>query len=154
MSALPVPRWAVSFADLTMLLLAYFVLLHIGDERTVMAGARAAFSSKAARGPLFEAPAAAMFEPGEARLKPEARRRLDEAGRQAAAARVRLVVASAGRAGAGSRFDGWELGAARAAAVARALAGAGIRESDIEIVMPPSRATATGAQRLTVEPAG
>jgi flagellar motor protein MotB len=154
-SALPIPRWAVSFADLTMLLLAYFVLLHIGDERTVMAGARAAFAGKAAAGPLFEAPAAAMFEPGEARLKPEARLRLAGAARKAAAGRARLVVASAGRAPAASRFDGWELGAARAAAVARALADAdaGIRESDIEIVMPPSRAAA-GPQRLTVETAG
>ena len=81
MSALPVPRWAVSFADLVMLLLAYFVLLHIGDERTVLAGARAAFSGKAAAGPLFEAPAASLFEPGEARLKPGARLHLAEAAR-------------------------------------------------------------------------
>jgi flagellar motor protein MotB len=154
-SALPVPRWAISFADLTMLLLAYFVLLHIGDERVVMAGARAAFSGKPADGgPLFEAKAASMFEPGEARLKPEARLRLAAAARRAAAGKGRLVVASAGRAGSGSRFDGWELGAARAAAVARALAGAGIRESDIEIVIPPSRAAAAGEQRLTVALAG
>ena len=154
MSALPVPRWAVSFADLTMLLLAYFVLLHIGDERTVMAGARAAFSAELAGRPLFEAPAATMFEPGEARLKPDTRLRLVETARKAAAGKTRLIVASAGRAPTASRFDGWELGAARAAAVARALASAGIRESDIEIVMPPSRARATGEQRLTVEPAG
>ena len=66
---------------------------------------------------------------------------------------MRLVVARSGRAPAARRFDGWELGAARAAAVARALAGAGIRESDIEIVMPP-RDDAAGEQRLTVERAG
>lgn len=154
MSALPVPRWAVSFADLTMLLLAYFVLLHMGDERIVMAGARAAFSARAARGPLFEAPAAAIFEPGEARLKPDARLRLAEAARKAVAGKTRLIVASAGRAPSASRFDGWELGAARTAAVARALAGAGIRESDIEIVVPPPRAAAAGEQRLRVEVAG
>ena len=154
MSSLSVPRWAISFADLTLLLLAYFVLLHIGDERKVMAGARAAFSAKGAGGPLFEAPAASIFEPGEARLKPDARLRLADAARKAAAARMRLVVASSGRAPAASRFDGWELGAARAAAVARALAGAGIKESDIAIVMPPPRAAAAGEQRLTVERAG
>ena len=140
MSALPVPRWAISFADLTMLLLAYFVLLHIGDERVVMAGARAAFAGKpGGGGPLFEARAASMFEPGEARLKPEARLRLAAAARKAAAGKGRLVVASAGRGGAGSRFDGWELGAARAAAVARALADAGVKESRIDIVIPSLR---------------
>ena len=154
MSSLSVPRWAISFADLTMLLLAYFVLLHIGDERVVMAGARAAFSGKREGGLLFEASAASIFEPGEARLTPDARLRLAEAARKAAGGKARLVVASAGRARGGSRFDGWELGAARAAAVARALAGAGIKEKDIEIVLPPSRAAARGEQHLSVEAVG
>ena len=135
-----------------MLLLAYFVLLHIGDERMVMAGAHAAFSGKPAAGPLFDAPAASMFEPGEARLKPDARRRLAEAGRKAASAKARLIVAEH-RPG-GRRQPLRRLGARRRPRRRRRRARSrarAMKESDIEIVMPPSRAAAAGDQRLTVE---
>jgi flagellar motor protein MotB len=153
MSAFPVPRWAVSFADLTMLLLAYFVLLHSADERTVVAAAHAAFAGDPAGGPLVDGPADAWFEQGEARLRPQARARLIAAARNAAPD-GRLLVESIGRAPAGSRFDGWELGAARAAAVARALADAGVKESRIEIIIPALRRGAQASeQRLIVRTA-
>jgi flagellar motor protein MotB len=153
MSAFPVPRWAVSFADLTMLLLAYFVLLHSADERTVVAAAHAAFAGEPTGGPLVDGPADAWFEPGEARLRPQAHVRLAAAAHKAGS-EGRLVVESVGRAPAGSRFDGWELGAARAAAVARALADAGVKEGRIEITIPPLRPSAqASAQRLTVRTA-
>lgn len=150
MSAFPVPRWAVSFADLTMLLLACFVLLHAADRKTVIAAAHAAFSDKPAGGPLLEGPADTWFEPGEARLKPQARLRLQAVALKAGT-NDRLAVESIGRAPAGSRFDGWELGAARAAAVARALADAGVKESRIDIVIPSLRSgPQPAAQTLTV----
>lgn len=153
MSALPVPRWAVSLADLTMLLLAFFVLLHATDERTLVTAAHAAFAGDAAGGPLFEAPADSLFERGEARLKPEARLRVATAARRAGPAR--LAVESVGRPAAGSRFDGWELAAARAAALARALADAGVKESRIDIVMPPLRdRPQPPVQRLSVRAVG
>jgi flagellar motor protein MotB len=153
MSAFPVPRWAVSFADLTMLLLAYFVLLHSTDERIVVAAAHAAFAGEPAAGPLVDGPADAWFEPGEARLLPQARLRLVAAARKAES-EGHVVVESVGRAPAGSRFDGWELGAARAAAVARALADAGVEEGRIEITIPALRPSAQAReQRLTVRAA-
>ena len=153
MSAFPVPRWAVSFADLTMLLLASFVLLHAADERTVVAAGHAAFSDTPANGPLVEGLADAWFEPGEARLKPQTRQRLLAAARKAGAG-GRLVVESIGRAPAGSRFDGWELAAARAASVARAHADAGVEESRIDILIPALRPGAQAtAQRLAVRKA-
>ena len=135
MRALHVARWMVSFADLALLLLAFFVLLHATGERGMAAAARAAFSDSAAVPPLFAAPAASLFEPGEARLVPRAR---EELARVAAAvpARSSLVVLSEGRDGDARRFDSWELAAARTAALARALGQSGIADERIVIRMP------------------
>jgi flagellar motor protein MotB len=130
------PRWAVSFADLTLLLLAFFVLLHAGSAREVAASARAAFSSEPLPGPLLDARADALFEPGEARLRPSARQRLLEIARQSTRP---LLVESEGRDPAAHRFDGWELAAARAAAVARALSDGGMTEDNVSIVLPRDR---------------
>ncbi len=153
MSSFPVPRWAISFADLVMLLLAFFVLLHAADERTLVTAAHAAFAGEAAGGPLLEAEADSLFEPGEARLRPEARPRVAAAARKAGPRR--LAVESVGRPAGASRFDGWELAAARAAALSRALADAGVRESRIDIVMPPLRDRPhPPAQKLTVRAVG
>jgi hypothetical protein len=44
MSRIGVPRWAISFADLALLLLAFFVLLRAGDAAQVASAARAAFA--------------------------------------------------------------------------------------------------------------
>ena len=147
----PVPRWTVSFADLALLLLSFFILLHTGSAREVAAGARAAFSSQSAPGPLLEEPAASLFEPGEARLKTDARARLVGMGRTAAAANRALVVDSQGRDPAARRFDGWELAAARAAALARALNEGGVAEDRVRIVLPAARGDeAVKEQRLIV----
>jgi flagellar motor protein MotB len=137
MNRIGVPRWAVSFADLALLLLAFFVLMRAGDSGQVVAGARAAFLGEDAVRPLLAAPAATLFEPGEARLRAAARARLVGIGRQAAHGDRRLVIESLGRDSAGHRLDAWELAAARAAALARALQDGGIGEKAIRIVMPP-----------------
>jgi flagellar motor protein MotB len=142
-----VPRWAVSFADLALLLLAFFVMLQAGNARQVAAGARAAFASEAPAGPLLDAAAVILFEPGEARLLPHARARLQGIGRTAAAARRSLLVQSRGLESGARRFDAWELAAARAAAVARAMQEGGMPEHRIELGF--AREPAAG-QRLTV----
>lgn len=135
MRPVSVPRWTVSFADLVLLLLAFFVLLQANGGRVVAAAARAAFSDAPIDAPLLAAPAASLFEPGEARLTSRARAELS---RLAAAAPERgtVVVTSEGRNADAHRFDGWELAAARTAALARALAEGGVAEQRIVIRMP------------------
>ena len=151
MTSLQVPRWAISFADLTMLLLAFFVLLQAGDTSTVAAGARSAFSKEPVAAPLLHARAADLFEPGEARLNAGARDSLNRIGARAERAGKSLVVESNGRDGSGARLDGWELSAARAAAVARGLAGATLPEDRVTIMMPNERGVDEGkGQSLTV----
>jgi flagellar motor protein MotB len=136
MTTLQVPRWAISFADLSMLLLAFFVLLQAGDTRKVAAGARSAFSDKPSAGPLLHARGVDLYEPGEARLNARARESLIRIGARAARSGKRLVVESSGRDASGARLDAWELSAARAAAVARGLA---LPDEQVTIVMPSRR---------------
>ena len=152
MTHLQVPRWAISFADLTMLLLAFFVLLQAGDSRKVAAAARSAFSNEPAAQPLLHARAADLFEPGEARLNARARDSLIRIGARARPTGKSLIVESSGRDASGARLDEWELSAARAAAVAR---GLGVPEQRVTIVMPNERGAAEGrGQRLTIRFAG
>jgi flagellar motor protein MotB len=147
MTPLALPRWTVSFADLSLLLLGFFILLQAGDRREAAASARAAITGEQAAGPLLDDEADAMFEPGEARLTPQARIRVYDIARVAGARE--LVVESRGRDGAASRFDAWELAAARTAALARALQEAGVPEARIEIVIAPEQVGEAG-QRLTL----
>jgi hypothetical protein len=139
MSSALAPRWMLGLADLALLLLGFFLMLHVSDSnlRAVTDGARAAFSGRLPAPPLLEASAASLFEPGEARLKNAARALLLAIGNQGKA----ITIESAGRDGAGSRFDSWELAAARAAAVARAVREGGVREEKVRIVMAPERAS-------------
>lgn len=137
-------RWAISFADLCLLLLGFFILLQAraGDPREVTEGVRAALGA-APSSPVrrLDWRAVDLFEPGEAALRPAARSRL------ASLRPKRARVESLGRDGAvGRRFDGWELAAARTAAVARALR---LPAERVELVMPSMRGPATG-QRLRV----
>jgi flagellar motor protein MotB len=130
-------RWMLSLADLALLLLGFFIMLYASDSSfsAVTEGARAAFLGRPAAAPLLDAPAASLFEPGEARLKEAARERLLALGRKAPA----VTVESAGRDRAGNRFDSWELAAARAAAVARAVREGGVPEEKVRIVMASER---------------
>ena len=150
MRPLPLPRWTVSFADLALLLLAVFVLLHARGAREVTLGGRMAFSSDAAVMPLMRTRARDLFEPGEARLTPKARADLLMLARSLPADQS-LRVESEGRDRPKARFDGWELSAARAAAVAHVLSEAGLAEERVSIGVADSRPSeAPAGQMLTV----
>lgn len=149
MTPIRAPRWALSFADLCLLLLAFFVLLHArnGEGAKVAESMRAAFGEASPSRALAYA-AHDIFEPGEAVLKPQARARFEALGR---ATQGMVRIASTGLDPASNRLDGWELAAARVAAVARALRAGGLPERRIEVSMPQLSGTATG-QRIAVIP--
>ena len=140
MSVVPVPRWAVSFADLFLLLLGCFVMLHAMEAARARGGATPSPASGA-----FSYRATELFEPGEAVLMPAARVALLARGRQLAGRRVEIV--SSGAAEAGGRLDRFELSAARAAAVGRALQEGGVGERDLVIAVAE---TAAQGQRIAV----
>ncbi|WP_165357571.1 flagellar motor protein MotB [Sphingosinicella sp. CPCC 101087] len=116
MRSSPAPRWTVSFADLALLLLGSFVMLHALRPPAPPATAAAAAP---ASGATIEFDARELFEPGEARLNPTGRARLALVARSAAGGRV--VLDSSGVEPGGQRLDSFELAAARAAALGRAL---------------------------------
>lgn len=146
------PRWLTSFADLCLLLLGFFVILHAqgGDTRGVANGLREAFG-EAAASPMSRADydARTLFQPGEAVLLPAREAELVVLGRRAGQQRIR--VASSGRDSSARRFDAWELAAARVAAVARALKQGGADESRIEISIPTMAGADTGkGQKIAI----
>jgi len=128
-------RWALSFADLCLLLLGFFVLLQAKpDANHLSAGLRAAFGARADA--ALEANAPAWFEPGEAVLTAPGRKILDDFARQIGGGA--LIVSSRGTEPNAARFDGWELAAARTAAVARELSKAGVAQDKLAIAIDPA----------------
>lgn len=137
-------RWAVSFADLCLLLLGFFILLQARPDAHQLAGGfRASFAPTR---PLVEAPAATLFQPGEAMLSREGLRFVGDF--RARAGDRRILIASAGTDRRSARFDGWELAAARAAVLARTLHDRGVPESKITLQMDRSNG---GRQLLSLE---
>lgn len=114
MKAVPVPRWAVSFADLILLLLGCFVLLHAMESARPKA-------ATATPSPVESQSlqAAALFERGEARLTRAGEATLATAARRWAGRDIRILGSGTGEDS--GRLDRFELAAARTAAVARAL---------------------------------
>ncbi len=135
MNRLPVPRWAVSFADLGLLLLGCFVLLHAMESARPKAAAGAPVADRAAPAavPARSFSAADVFQPGEALLTIEAREALRAEGARLAGRAV--TIRSSGTGEEGGRLDRFELAAARAAAIGRALREGGLTEGDITISM-------------------
>jgi len=149
-------RWILSFADLTLLLLAFFVMMQaqVNDRLKLAAGMRGAFggSGDAAGTSAQGLVAANMFEAGEAMLKPGEATRFATMGALAAKAKQRVIVSSQGRDGQSARLDSWELSAARATAVARAIRMGGLPDTMIEIAIPPMRAgDPAKGQRISVQ---
>lgn len=146
-------RWVLSFADLIMLLLAFFVLTQAqtNDRLKMAAGIRGAFGGNADTAAVAGFPAAGLFEPGEAILKTDARARFAKMGADARVHAARVVVSAQGRDAGSARLDSWELAAARTAAIGRAIRAGGVSDDMIEIAIPPMRgADPVGAQRISV----
>ena len=140
MTRLPLPRWAVSFADLVLLLLGCFVMLHALEASRPKAAAAAAVAAPAA--PVRRFAAAELFQSGEALLRPDARETLRAEGGRLAGQPVRILSSGTGEEG--GRLDRFELAAARAAAIGRALREGGLAERDIAIVMAEAGAPGAG----------
>ena len=126
------------------MLLGCFVMLHAMEASR--RGSPATGASGTAVGGYR---AADLFQPGEAVLRPEARATLQLEGRRLAGHAVRIL--STGTAEAGGRLDRFELSAARAAAVGRALQEGGVRDRDVAIAIADSPGAATD-QRIAVSP--
>ena len=144
MTRLPLPRWAVSFADLVLLLLGCFVMLHALEASRPKAAAAAAVAAPAAApaAPVRRFAAAELFQSGEALLRPDARETLRAEGGRLAGQPVRILSSGTGEDG--GRLDRFELAAARAAAIGRALREGGLAERDIAIVMAEAGAPGAG----------
>lgn len=129
-------RWAISFADLTLLLLAFFVLLHASGARrdAMLSGLSQRFGGRPMPAGV-ELRAADLFAPGEAMLTGPGRARLLSAVGPLMRGGRMIEVRSFGT-GDGPdnrRFDQWDLAAARLGAVARALKGASVAADRLEI---------------------
>ncbi|KRB86664.1 hypothetical protein ASE00_08255 [Sphingomonas sp. Root710] len=148
----------LSFADLALLLLAFFVMMQAqaGDRLKLAAGMRDAFggsgNGKGGDVLVHGLLATKAFEADEAILKPAEAARLRAIGAAAAKAKQRVIVASQGRDGQTARLDSWELSAARTTAVARAIRMGGVPDAMIEISIPPMRASGPAkGQRIAVQ---
>lgn len=127
-------RWAISFADLTLLLLGFFVLLQASGSRrdALLAGVSRQFGGPAMREGV-ELRASELFVPGEAYLTAAGHVRLTQVARRFATEKGGLEVRSHGSDAARQRFDDWDLAAARLGAVARALKTGGIAPDRLSI---------------------
>lgn len=122
-------RWAISFADLALLLLGFFVLLQAsGGRRDAMVAAVGRQFGASRPQPDIALPAATLFEPGEALLRVEGRRRLTAIAARMAPGAGAIELRSDGSDPARQRFDRWDLAAARLGAVARVLREGGIAD--------------------------
>lgn len=106
-------RWAISFADLALILLAAFAMLYAMQP----AGPSGATSLPASSRSV-ELMARDLFEPGEARFSAAGRARVLILGRTLSGS---IELESAGHEGGSHRLDAYELAAARAMALARLL---------------------------------
>lgn len=128
-------RWAMSFADLCLVLLGFLLMLqaHKSDPAALGAGVRAAFG--VSQPSSYDEAVSGLFEPGEAVLSAPARARFRAMGRTAALRGGVVHVESLGTDRAANRFDGWELAAARTAAIARAVEQGGLDPQRIDLTI-------------------
>ncbi len=131
MSAPPIPlarrnRWAVRFADLLLLLLAFFVLLQASGSRrdAMLAQVSRQFGGRPMADGV-EIRAADLFLPGEALLSVQGEARIAALAHRFASA-PSVEIRSRGADRQHERFDEWDLAAARLGAVARALQARGL----------------------------
>ena len=102
-------RWALSFADLSLLLLGFFVLLQANRAQrdTALAGLGTYFG--AIRAPIrTDLAARALFEPGEALLSEAGRAALLRAAGPFARSKEIIQIQSIGVDAGETRFDAWD----------------------------------------------
>ncbi|MGD9812300.1 MAG: flagellar motor protein MotB [Sphingobium sp.] len=126
-------RWAVSFADLALLLLGFFVLLHasVGRQQEVVSGVAQQFGADV--GTRDQMAASRLFQPGEAMLSQTGRADVAAFAARHAKGSAMLELRSVGLDKATNRFDSWDLAAARLGALARALVAGGVARDRIVI---------------------
>jgi len=147
------PVWTTSFLDLCLVLLGFFVMLHAvsGQQSELMRGLNATFGTPATEKVSHHRIAPrTLFQPDEALFRPGAAAALVAIGHDAARDGARVRIESVGTDPATNRFDGWELAAARTAAVARTIRSGGLSEKAIEISLPGTGPTDRKGQQITV----
>jgi len=127
-------RWALSFADLCLLLLGFFALLQANQNTRDQALAGIGNYFGALETPLqADLVALDLFEPGEALLSADGRSALLKAAQPFSKTTQTIHIQSIGIDAGERRFDAWDLAAARLGAVARTLVEAGIPASRLRI---------------------
>ncbi|MBK5264104.1 MAG: OmpA family protein [Alphaproteobacteria bacterium] len=144
-------RWAISFADLCLLLLGFFVLLQTSEQGPgqVVSQVSQYFGGQAERHRM-DLLAADLFEPGEAMLTDHGQTLLEKIGNQHIKNKDIIHISSAGQDVGGHRFDGWELAAARLAAVGRSLREAGLPDNRMRLRGLDEQAQAIGGQHILI----
>lgn len=148
-------RWAISFADLLLLLLGFFVVLHAsGSRRDALLGSVGRQFGGKPMEDVVELRSAELFVPGEAMLTPAGSARLYALARRFGGKAGGMEVASRGTDAARYRYDDWDLAAARLGAVARALKAQGI-DSDRLLIRGLDQADGQGGkgQIIRIAPA-
>ena len=127
-------RWAISFADLLLLLLGFFVLLQASGQMrdAMLAEVRQQFGGPATRSGV-ELRAHELFLPGEALLSDRGKERLGRVAAELRKGANVLEIRSEGTDPAHERYDEWDLAAARLGAVARELRTRGISRDRLSI---------------------
>lgn len=144
-------RWAMSFADLCLLLLGFFVLLQANQATRDQAIAGLGTYFGAIKAPLqTDIAAQALFEPGEALLSEAGRIALLKAATPFASSKEIIQIQSFGIDKGARRFDDWDLAAARLGAVARTLVAAGIPQQRLRIAGLAERADGETPGRQTI----
>ncbi|HKY83009.1 MAG TPA: flagellar motor protein MotB [Sphingobium sp.] len=127
-------RWAISFADLLLLLLGFFVLLQASGQKrdAMLAEVRQQFGGRAMRSGV-ELHAGELFLPGEAMLSDKGRARIARVSAELRSGQGGLEIRSQGTDPIRQRFDEWDLAAARLGAVARELRAQGLSRNALVI---------------------
>lgn len=127
-------RWALSFADLCLLLLGFFALLQVNQSSRTQALAGIGSYFGAIQAPQqADLVALELFEPGEALLSADGRTALLKAAQPFSKTTQIIHIQSIGTDAGERRFDAWDLAAARLGAVARTLVEAGIPAARLRI---------------------
>lgn len=150
-------RWALSFADLCLLLLGFFVLLHATqeqDRRRALASIGAelggdAGAAAAGTEPL-RLPADSLFVPREAMLTAKGRAVIAAFANETKAKGRLIQLSSTGIAEKSGRFDAWDLASARLGAVARALVQADVPAQDIALLGAETADRSSGGHMILV----